>query len=88
MTFFTEKSNFILLLSRSKKNHTFVLSEWKSSTDCEMINTKTAIRCIDAIVKPLTNIFVKSLNSGVFPYIMKTAKVFPIGVIFANYTTM
>ena len=50
----------------------------KTSTDCYNINMETVKKSIDVIVKPLTNIFNKSFNTGVFPYSMKTAKVVPI----------
>ena len=50
----------------------------KTSTDCYNINMETVKKCIDVIVKPLTNIFNKSLNTGVFPDSMKTAEVVPI----------
>ena len=50
----------------------------KTSTDCYNINMETVKKCIDVIVKPLTNIFNKSFNTGVFPDSMKTAKVVPI----------
>ena len=50
----------------------------KKSNDCYNINMKTAKKCIDVIVNPLTNIFNKSFNTGVFPDGMKTAKVVPI----------
>ena len=50
----------------------------KTSTDYYYINMETVKKCIDVIVKPLTNIFNKSLNTGVFPDSMKTAKVVPI----------
>ena len=50
----------------------------KKSTDCYNINTETAKKCIDVIVEPLTNIFIKSFNTGVFPDGMKIAKVVPI----------
>ena len=43
----------------------------KTSTDCNDINTNTAKRCINVIVKtianPLTNIFNKYINTSVFP---------------------
>ena len=50
----------------------------KTSTDYYYINMETVKKCIDVIVKPLTNIFNKSFNTGVFPDSMKTAKVVPI----------
>ena len=50
----------------------------KTSTDCYNINMETEKKCIDVIVKPLTNIFNNFFNTGVFLDSMKTAKVIPI----------
>ena len=68
LTPITEEENLNVVLNMSNK----------TSTDCYNINMETVKKWIDVIVKPLTNIFNKSFNTGVFPDSMKTAKVVPI----------
>ena len=50
----------------------------KKSSDCNRSSMKMIKKVINLIRKPLTNIFNKSFNSGIFPEEMKIAKVIPV----------
>ena len=53
----------------------------KKSTDCHDIDMCTVKNVIECIARPLTHICNQSLQTGVFPNNMKTAKVIPIHIV-------
>ena len=79
---FIEKNNlnslFLMPITEEEILNVVLNMSNKTSTDCYNIHMETVKKCIDVNIKPLTNIFNKYFNTGVFPDSMKTAKVAPI----------